>query len=75
MGWFSRLVVRNSTIGLGLILKRIRFAEATATEYDRDGYPHEAAKWRAKQYMLERRFREMHADLDDRLGQMLRRGE
>lgn len=67
MGWFNRLVVRNGTIGLGIVLKRIRFAEKAEAEYHERGHLFLAEQWRVKRNMLERRFREMHADLEQRL--------
>lgn len=67
MGWFNRLAIRNGTTGLRLVLKRIRYAEQTATEWEASGYPGMAREWQERRAKLERRFHEMRTDLDERI--------
>lgn len=67
MGWFNRLVIRNGTIGLGIVLRRIRYAEKVADEFEQTGYPGLATEWWDKRDDLKRKFLQMHADLDERL--------
>jgi hypothetical protein len=67
MGWFNRLVIRNGTIGLGIVLKRIRFAEKAARDFEHKGHYRLAAEWDVKRSDLERHFHEMRARLDERL--------
>lgn len=67
MGWFNRLVIRNGTIGLSIVLKRVRYAEQVADEFARTGYPGLATEWWDRRDDLKRKFLEMHADLDERI--------
>ena len=67
MGWLNRLVIRNGTIGLGIVLKRVRYAEKVASQFEQTGYPGLATEWFDRRDDLKRKFLEMHADLEQRL--------
>lgn len=73
MGWFNRLVARNGTIGLRMMLKRIRFAEEAAEDFARKGYADLAAQWLEKRDRLEREFHDMKQRTDERLESEVRK--